>query len=265
MCWHVVMPCRVPENAHAVVRARRSAPDPGLAIRSPSRKLPIVAATRANTLPSGGCLRYIANMAWNVPNILTVLRLLSAPALALVFVVLPRPAADWVALGLFVAAAATDWCDGYLARRWNQTSRFGAMLDPIADKAMVITALALLVGLFQLDAWLLVPATVILFREVFVSGLREYLGADAKRLQVTRLAKWKTTAQMVSITLLLLSLGLGAHDSAVVSTGGSLTGVIGLALFWVAAGLTLLTGWDYFRKSLPFLTDPAPEPDQPRL
>lgn len=196
-------------------------------------------------------------MVWNIPNILTVLRLLSAPALAFVFVVLPRPAADWVALVLFVAAAVTDWCDGYLARRWNQTSRFGAMLDPIADKAMVVTALALLVGLFQLDAWLLVPATVILFREVFVSGLREFLGADAKRLQVTRLAKWKTTAQMVSITLLLLSLGLGGHDGAATSLGGILTGMLGLFLFWVAACLTVVTGWDYFRKSLPFLSDPA--------
>lgn len=201
-------------------------------------------------------------MTWNIPNILTVLRLVSAPALALVFVVLPRPMADWVALGLFVAAAVTDWCDGYLARRWNQTSRFGAMLDPIADKAMVITALALLVGLFNLDAWILVPTTVILFREVFVSGLREYLGADAKRLQVTRLAKWKTTAQMVSITLLLLSLGLGAHDGAVTATGSIFSGAIGLGLFWVAACLTAITGWDYFRKSLPFLTDPAP--DRPR-
>lgn len=210
-------------------------------------------------LPCGGRVGYIAVMIWNIPNILTVLRLASAPGLALVFVVLPRPAADWVALGLFVAAAVTDWCDGYLARRWNQTSRFGAMLDPIADKAMVITALALLVGLFQLDAWLLVPTTLILFREVFVSGLREYLGADAKRLQVTRLAKWKTTAQMVSITLLLLSLGLGARDAATPSPGGALAGGVGLVLFWVAAGLTMLTGWDYFRKSLPFLVDPAPD------
>lgn len=210
-------------------------------------------------LPCGGGLGYIAGMIWNIPNILTVLRLMSAPALALVFVALPRPAADWAALALFVVAAVTDWCDGFLARRWNQTSRFGAMLDPIADKAMVITALALLVGLFELNAWLLVPATVILFREVFVSGLREYLGADAKRLEVTRLAKWKTTAQMVAITLLFLSLGLAAHDANTMSIGSAAAGGLGLVLFWVAAGLTALTGWDYFRKSLPFLADPVPE------
>ncbi len=201
-------------------------------------------------------------MIWNIPNTLTVLRLVSAPALALVFVALPRPLADWVALGLFVAAAVTDWCDGYLARRWSQISRFGTMLDPIADKAMVITALALLVGLFELDAWFLVPATVILFREVFVSGLREYLGADAKRLQVTRLAKWKTTAQMVAITLLLLSLGLGGHDGTVMATASALASGIGMGLFWIAACLTAITGWDYFQKSLPYLTDPVP--GQPR-
>jgi CDP-diacylglycerol--glycerol-3-phosphate 3-phosphatidyltransferase len=196
-------------------------------------------------------------MMWNLPNFLTVLRLAAAPALALVFVVLPQSMADWAALALFVGAAVTDWCDGYLARRWNQTSRFGAMLDPIADKAMVITALALLLALFRLDPWLLLPATVILFREVFVSGLREFLGPDAHRLKVTPLAKWKTTAQMVAITLLFLSLALGGHgtDEAALPV---LIGRVGLALFWVAAVLTAVTGWDYFRKSLPFLAEPRP-------
>jgi CDP-diacylglycerol--glycerol-3-phosphate 3-phosphatidyltransferase len=219
-------------------------------------------------------------MIWNIPNILTVVRLLAAPALGLAFVLIARPAADWVALGLFVGASLTDWFDGYLARRWNQTSRFGAMLDPIADKAMVIIALALVIGLSGLNPWLLVPGTVILFREVFVSGLREFLGADAGRLKVTRLAKWKTTAQMVAITLLLLSLGLqdthyhiyrslepAAYEAALRSgpddwnrtwqivQAGWLTGLAGATLFWIAAGLTAITGWDYFRKSLPFLSE----------
>jgi CDP-diacylglycerol--glycerol-3-phosphate 3-phosphatidyltransferase len=197
-------------------------------------------------------------MTWNLPNILTVLRLVCAPALALVFVALPRPLSDWAALALFVGAAVTDWCDGYLARRWGQTSRFGAMLDPIADKAMVITALALLLALFRLDPWLLVPATVILFREVFVSGLREFLGPDAGRLKVTPLAKWKTTAQMVAITLLFLSLALGGHDETGRSAIAAATGLAGIALFWVAAILTAVTGWDYFQKSLPFLAEPRP-------
>jgi CDP-diacylglycerol--glycerol-3-phosphate 3-phosphatidyltransferase len=79
-------------------------------------------------------------MTWNIPNILTVLRLLAAPCVAIVFLLLPHPVADWVALILFVGAAVTDWFDGYIARKWNQQSRFGAMLDPIADKAMVTIA-----------------------------------------------------------------------------------------------------------------------------
>jgi CDP-diacylglycerol--glycerol-3-phosphate 3-phosphatidyltransferase len=218
-------------------------------------------------------------MIWNIPNLLTVLRLLAAPALALAFVVFARPTADWIALTLFVTAAMTDWFDGFLARRWNQTSRFGAMLDPIADKAMVIIALALVMALSGLDLWVIIPATVILFREVFVSGLREFLGPDAVRLKVTRLAKWKTTAQMVAISLLFLSLGLrevqywlyrsmepSDYDAALALGSqdwnatwrlvqfGWVTGTAGLVLFWVAALLTALTGWDYFRKSLPFLT-----------
>ena len=177
-------------------------------------------------------------MSWTVPNILTVLRLIAAPCVALVFAVLARPAADWVALVLFVGASATDWIDGYLARAWNQQTRFGTMLDPIADKAMVIIALAVVLGLSELDPWVLVPGTVILFREVFVSGLREFLGAQAGQLKVTKLAKWKTTVQMVAITLLLLGL-----ETA------------GIALLWLAAALTAATGWDYFRKALPYLTE----------
>ena len=177
-------------------------------------------------------------MSWTVPNILTVLRLLAAPCVALAFVVFDRPAADWVAAVLFVAASATDWVDGYLARAWNQQSRFGTMLDPIADKAMVIIALALVLGLSDLSPWVLIPGTLILFREVFVSGLREFLGAQAGQLKVTRLAKWKTTVQMVAITLLLL--GLQAA---------------GIGFLWLAAALTVVTGWDYFQKSMPYLAE----------
>ena len=84
-------------------------------------------------------LGYITPMSWSLPNVLTVLRLLAAPAVPLAFLLLPRPLADWAALLLFVGAALTDWVDGYLARAWRQESRFGAMLDPIADKAMVAT------------------------------------------------------------------------------------------------------------------------------
>jgi cardiolipin synthase len=117
---------------------------------------------------------------WTIPNTLTLpnsLRLLAAPGVAVMFLYFHRPWADWFALALFVGAAITDWFDGYLARLWKQESKFGAMLDPIADKAMVVIAIMVITGYNGMNPWLILPATVILFREVFVSGLREYLGA----------------------------------------------------------------------------------------
>jgi CDP-diacylglycerol--glycerol-3-phosphate 3-phosphatidyltransferase len=219
-------------------------------------------------------------MRWTLPNILTVGRMIAAPMVALVFLLLPRPWADWVAMFLFLGASLTDYVDGYLARAWNQISRFGAMLDPIADKAVVVIALAVLLGVHGVTAWLLVPVTVILFREVFVSGLREYLGHAAGTLKVTPLAKWKTMVQMVAITM-LFAWGLFDHYFIMQTFGmngeivsGILSGEIpddvgliwkynalmltsygGLVLLWLAAGLTLLTGYDYFRKALPHLRE----------
>ena len=137
-------------------------------------------------------------MTWNLPNALTVLRLLAAPGVAVMFLYFHRPWADWFALSLFITAAVTDWFDGYLARLWKQESKFGTMLDPIADKAMVVIAIMVITGYSGMNPWLILPATVILFREVFVGGLREFLGAKAGLLKVTKLAKWKTSAQMVA-------------------------------------------------------------------
>ncbi|WP_422071804.1 CDP-diacylglycerol--glycerol-3-phosphate 3-phosphatidyltransferase [Tranquillimonas rosea] len=220
-------------------------------------------------------------MTWTVPNVLTVLRLLAAPGVAIAFLYFNRPWADWFALLLFVGAAVTDWFDGYLARNWAQESRFGAMLDPIADKAMVVIALLVIVGYSSMSPWLVLPATMIVFREVFVSGLREFLGAKAKQLKVTNLAKWKTTLQMVAIAV-LFSQGIFLHhlldrsqgmDAAMIDgiITGSLpdevgltwlaqardaAGIVGLALLWLAAALTLVTGWEYFRKALPHLREP---------
>ena len=223
---------------------------------------------------------YDCGMQWSIPNTLTVLRLLAAPGAAVMFLYFQRPWADWFALTLFVGAAITDWFDGYLARLWKQESKFGTMLDPIADKAMVVIAIMVLTGYSGMDPWLILPATVILFREVFVSGLREFLGAKAGLLKVTRLAKWKTTAQMVAIAVLFLGTGLEYLNGVsmqgmtpdqyadAVSQGladpiracgkrdcGSLAGDVGLVLMWVAAILTAMTGFDYFRKSLPFLRE----------
>jgi CDP-diacylglycerol--glycerol-3-phosphate 3-phosphatidyltransferase len=205
-------------------------------------------------------------MRWTLPNILTVLRLAAAPGLAILFLYFSRPFADWLALGLFLTAAATDWFDGYIARAWKQESRFGAAMDPIADKAMVVIAIMVIAGYSGMNPWLILPATLILFREVFVSGLREYLGDRARLLAVTKLAKWKTTAQMVAIAVLFLGTGLDyleagrapeagqGHLIATWSAAGTAT-FVGLALIWVAAALTAITGWDYFRKSLPFLRE----------
>lgn len=222
-------------------------------------------------------------MTWTVPNILTVIRLFAAPCVAFAFVVFARPSADWIALALFVGASATDWFDGYLARKWGQQSMFGTMLDPIADKAMVIIALTVVVALSGLDPWLIVPAAVILFREVFVSGLREFLGENAGKLKVTKLAKWKTASQMVAISLLFLSLGLHEQHAWIyhslspadyaaflssgptdwnpvwrVAQGGWIIGIFGATLFWFAAVLTAITGIDYFLKARPFLEEGPP-------
>ncbi|WP_102226062.1 CDP-diacylglycerol--glycerol-3-phosphate 3-phosphatidyltransferase [Acidimangrovimonas sediminis] len=195
-------------------------------------------------------------MRWWIPNALTVLRLFAAPGVPVMFLYFARPAADWFALALFVIASVTDWIDGYLARRWQQESKFGAMLDPIADKAMVVIALVVITGYSGMNPWLILPATVILFREVFVSGLREYLGDKAGLLKVTKLAKWKTTFQMLAIAVLFLGTGLGYVENTqerVMRWTSSEATVAGLVLIWVAAALTFVTGLDYFLKALPFL------------
>jgi CDP-diacylglycerol--glycerol-3-phosphate 3-phosphatidyltransferase len=222
-------------------------------------------------------------MRWTLPNPLTVLRLLAAPGLAVMFLYFARPWAEWLALVLFLVAAVTDYFDGYLARLWKQESRMGAMLDPIADKAMVVIALLIITGYSGMDPWLILPATAIVFREVFVSGLREYLGSRSRLLAVTKLAKWKTTAQMVAIAVLFAAMGLeyiraqaAARNRAVIAEmqaagidhdlnlltvakfGGETVWQAGLALTWLAAALTLWTGWDYLRRALPHLKDFRP-------
>ncbi|MDB6181713.1 CDP-diacylglycerol--glycerol-3-phosphate 3-phosphatidyltransferase [Paracoccus fistulariae] len=208
-------------------------------------------------------------MRWTIPNILTLLRLIAAPAVPLMFLYFSRPFADWAALVLFIVAAVTDWFDGYIARAWKLESRFGAAMDPIADKAMVVIAIVVITGYSGMNPWLILPATIILFREVFVSGLREFLGANAKLLKVTKLAKWKTTFQMVAIAVLFLGTGLAyvergqpplvgeAELPLWMDSWADVATSLGLLLIWLAAGLTFWTGWDYFVKALPYLKEPG--------
>lgn len=221
-------------------------------------------------------------MIWTLPNILTLLRLASALVLVLGYAVLARPWADFLALGLFVAAALTDWLDGRLARRLGQVSRFGTMLDPIADKAMVVIALLVVAGYAGMTPLIVLPGALILMREVAVSGLREYLGDNAHALKVTPLAKWKTTAQMAALSLLfgdaillhyfgMWTLGMDRQMVTDILAGrtpdelglrwlyrarlGSWYG--GLGLWWLATALTVATGWDYFAKARPYLREGA--------
>ncbi len=222
-------------------------------------------------------IRHQWPMRWTLPNILTAGRVVAAPCVALAFVIFDRPLADWIALILFFLASVTDYLDGWLARRLNKISEVGKMLDPIADKAMVLIALAVLVArqpakvelaggkywIVDASAFaILVPAAVIILREVMVSGLREYLG-DVK-LPVTKLAKWKTTLQMLAIGMLFLA-PLLPQFSGVPNqvenynelTAGWSAEVIatkaGITMLWLAAILTAVTGWDYFRKGLAYI------------
>lgn len=219
-------------------------------------------------------------MKWNMPNMLTLLRLIAAPGVAVMFLYFTRPYADWFALLLFIGASVTDWFDGYLARAWKQETKLGTMLDPIADKAMVVIALMVIIGFSSWSPWLVLPATVILFREVFVSGLREFLGDVAGTLKVTRIAKWKTTMQMIAIAVLFsqgvfehyLGMSVFGMDQSMVEAilsgreedvlglrwklaGMEWAGRLGLTLLWVAAALTALSGLDYLVKAMPHLRE----------
>ncbi len=201
-------------------------------------------------------------MNWTIPNLLSIIRVLAAPCVAISFVVFERPEADRIAILIFVGAAATDYLDGWLARILNQESAFGRMLDPIADKAMVTIALALIISLYEMSWPIMVPAVLIMLREVLISGLREFLGEV--KIQVTPMAKWKTTLQMLAICLLLLrgAISPGGDAAPVSSVVADFlsyvalgAGSIGLMLLWVAMWLTIVSGWDYFSTGLPYIRE----------
>lgn len=191
-----------------------------------------------------------ASYTFAIPNLLTYARIVAVPLMVLCFFVegsfQASNAARWWALAIFVIASITDYLDGYLARKWQQGSEIGKMLDPIADKLLVSVALLLLAAEGSIAGWSLWAAIIILCREILVSGLREYLAAVKVSVPVSHLAKWKTTMQLIAIGFLLAG---PAGDTII-----PLVSETGLVLLWISALITLYTGWDYFRAGMRHVT-----------
>jgi CDP-diacylglycerol--glycerol-3-phosphate 3-phosphatidyltransferase len=175
----------------------------------------------------------------SIPNLLTYARLIAVPIMAGVMFFFSGNTAHWIALIIFILAAITDFFDGYLARAWQQQSSLGRILDPIADKLLVGAAILMLVADQTISGWSIWAALIILSREILVSGLREFLAEiNALDLRVSRLAKWKTVLQMIALGFLLA--GRSGEEFC-----GCQSINIGIILLWVAAILTLYTGFDY--------------------
>lgn len=172
----------------------------------------------------------------HLPNIITLIRVILAPVISvMIFTTLPEY--GLTILVLFLVASISDWLDGYLARQMQVISPMGRMLDPIADKLLVAGCLIGLAAYRGADLLFMLPALAILFREILVSGLREYLAADEIVMPVTLLAKWKTAAQMTAIGCLI-----GAPAAQIPDSVGS----VGLVILWISAAMTVITGWQYF-------------------
>ena len=182
----------------------------------------------------------------SLPNLLTYGRLVGVPVVA-GLILWGGDVAHWIALALFIAAAVTDFFDGYLARRWSQQSALGRMLDPIADKVLVAAVLLALAADRTIAGAHLWAAIIILSREVLVSGLREFLAELRVSVPVTKVAKWKTTVQLIAIGFLIAG---PAGDKLV-----PYVSEFGLFCLWIAAALTLYTGYDYFRAGIGHVMD----------
>lgn len=180
-------------------------------------------------------------MVTNLPNLLTLFRIVLIPGMVAGLYV-QTPFGNLVAFAFFSIAAITDFFDGYLARLLKQQSAFGRFLDPVADKLLVASTLLALAGFGHISGLVILPALVILGREIMVSGLREYLGGLRISVPVSQLAKWKTTVQLVALGFLLLG-PAGGPSGIPVQT-------IGEVLLWIAAAFTLVTGYDYLRAGL---------------
>ena len=180
-----------------------------------------------------------------IPNILTIGRIIIVPFFVLSFY-LPGFYGDLTAFALFIAASFTDFLDGMLARMFKEESKLGELLDPIADKIIVATALILLVMDETIRNYEVIAAIIILTREILISGLREFLAKGQVKLPVSNLAKLKTFLQMISISLLLT----GDTGNKIINFQDYNAKTIGIILLWLSAFLTLYTGYEYLRKGL---------------
>lgn len=183
---------------------------------------------------------------WNLPNMLTYGRIAAVPVVSGLLLWGGHPA-RWAALAIYIVAAITDFFDGYLARKWQQQSSLGRMLDPIADKVLVAVVLLVMCADDILLGGHIWAAIIILSREVLVSGLREYLGELQVSVPVTKIAKWKTAVQLIAIGFLIAG---PAGDTVLPHTT-----TMGIGLLWIAAALTLYTGYDYFRAGIRHVVD----------
>ena len=190
----------------------------------------------------------------SLPNILTYGRIAAIPVIVGILFWPGDVAMRWYALAVYAIAGITDYLDGYLARAYAQQSSLGRMLDPIADKLLIAACLLMLVSDGSIRSWSIWAAIIILSREILVSGLREFLAEVKISVPVSYLAKWKTTAQIVSVGFLIA----GSAGDSLLPLGW--TRIIGLVLLWAAAGLTLITGYDYMKASIRHLVEEDEKP-----
>jgi CDP-diacylglycerol--glycerol-3-phosphate 3-phosphatidyltransferase/cardiolipin synthase len=176
-----------------------------------------------------------------LPNILTLSRIFMVPMLVALLWDRNWQSGYLLAFGLYALMGITDYFDGYLARAQGTVSKLGIFLDPIADKIMVASVILMLVAVRVIEDWHVVAALIILLREIAVSGLREFLAGAQVSVPVSQLAKWKTTFQMIALGALILGNGLPTFE---------LARQVGIVTLWLAAGLTMITGWDYLRIGL---------------
>jgi len=196
-------------------------------------------------------------MLTNLANLLTLSRIAAIPLVIGAFYI-DEPLGNWLGFAIYTLACLTDFFDGYIARAWSQQSALGRFLDPVADKLLVAALLLMLVATGRIPGVAVLPAVVILCREILVSGLREFLAEVRVSVPVSALAKWKTAIQMVALGFLMA----GAGGNAVMPAALPAT-MVGEYALWVAATLTLYTGYDYFRAGMRHLSSNS-TPTPPR-